>query len=306
MQVRTFIAHQLNLLWDYSEEYAWNGGTRDRHPAEIREFLGWTFLTPDKRQELMRWIGEVAFQNVGDEEELRNSVYLYLKKEKIELLSENELLRLINATWNDSFQKFYQQIFSRLSTETQTQIDKLLSVKENETLTDFEKLKTSSSKPGVQNLAREIKKLKILRSVELPENIGTSVPPKILKLLSRRTKNEKAGEIRNHPAAVRYSLMACFLLTREAEIIDDIVQMFLLLLRKLERQTEKQIDREILRDFKLVEGKNQILYRIAQANHFYQYDELLYVRKHYFSPEALRLANIAVVNKILELRNPTL
>ncbi|MGI8469938.1 MAG: hypothetical protein ACR2N3_15975, partial [Pyrinomonadaceae bacterium] len=86
----------------------------------------------------------------------------------------------------------------------------------------------------------------------------------------------------------------------------DIVQMFLLLLRKLERQTEKQIDREILRDFKLVEGKNQILYRIAQANHFYQYDELLYVRKHYFSPEALRLANIAVVNKILELRNPTL
>ena len=265
LQVRTFIAHQLNLLWDYSEEYAWNGGTRDRHLAEIREFLGWTFLTPDKRQELMRWIGEVAFQNVGDEEELRNSVYLYLKKEKIELLSENELLRLINATWNDSFQKFYQQIFSRLSTETQTQIDKLLSVKENETLTDFEKLKTSSSKPGVQNLAKEIKKLKILRSVELPENIGTFVPPKILKLLSRRAKNEKAGEMRNHPAAVRYSLMACFLLTRQAEIIDDIVQMFLLLLRKLERQTEKQIDREILRDFKLVEGKNQILYRIAKA-----------------------------------------
>ena len=47
--------------------------------------------------------------------------------------------------------------------------------------------------------------------------------------------------------------------------IDDMVQMFLLLLRKLDRQTEKQIEREILRDFKLVEGKNQILYRIAKA-----------------------------------------
>ena len=100
VQVRTFIAHQLNLLWDYSEEYAWDGGTRDRHLAEIREFLGWTFLTSDKRQELIRWIGEVAFQNVSDEEELRNSIYLYLKKEKIELLAENELLRLINSAWN--------------------------------------------------------------------------------------------------------------------------------------------------------------------------------------------------------------
>ena len=227
--------------------------------------MGWTFLTPDKRQELIRWIGEVAFQNVSDEEELRNSVYLYLKKEKIELLSENELLRLVNSAWNDSFQHLYQQIISRLSTKTQTNIDKLLSVQENETLTDFEKLKTSSSKPGVQNLAKEIKKLKILRSVELPDNIRTFVLSKILKLLSRRAKNEKAGEMRNHPATVRYGLMACFLLTRQAEIIDDIVQMFLLLLRKLERQTEKQIDREILRDFKLVEGKNQILYRIAKA-----------------------------------------
>ena len=35
-------------------------------------------------------------------------------------------------------------------------------------------------------------------------------------------------------------------------------------------------------------------------------DELLYVRKTYFSPEALRNANGAVVNKLLALRNPRL
>ena len=52
------------------------------------------------------------------------------------------------------------------------------------------------------------------------------------------------------------------------------------------------------------EGTNTGVKRIAQANHHYKYDELLYVRKHYFSAEALRLANIKVVNKLLELRNP--
>jgi len=35
----------------------------------------------------------------------------------------------------------------------------------------------------------------------------------------------------------------------------------------------------------------------------YSYEELLYVRKTYFSPEALRNANGAVVNKLLALRN---
>lgn len=265
LQVRTFIAHQLNFLWDYSEEYAWDSGTRDRHLSEIREFLGWTFLTPDKRQALIQWVGEVAFQNVGDEGELRDAVYRYLKKEKIELLAENELLRLINSTWHECFQNLYQQIFSGLSAETQAKMDVLLTVRELESLTDFEKLKTSSAKPGVNNLVKEIKKLQILRKVQLTETSIINVPPKILRLLSRRARNEKAGEMRNHSPAVRYSLMVCFLKTRQAEIIDDIVQMFLLLLRKLDRQTEKQIEREILRDFKLVEGKNQILYRIAKA-----------------------------------------
>ena len=36
------------------------------------------------------------------------------------------------------------------------------------------------------------------------------------------------------------------------------------------------------------------------------YDELLYVRKHYVAVEALRLANAAVVNKILAVRDPLL
>jgi len=35
----------------------------------------------------------------------------------------------------------------------------------------------------------------------------------------------------------------------------------------------------------------------------YSYEELLYVRKTYFSPEALRNANGAVVNKLLALGN---
>lgn len=46
------------------------------------------------------------------------------------------------------------------------------------------------------------------------------------------------------------------------------------------------------------------LKRVAAANDRYGYDELLYVRKTYFSPEALRNANGAVVNKLLSIRNP--
>ena len=54
------------------------------------------------------------------------------------------------------------------------------------------------------------------------------------------------------------------------------------------------------------EGTNTGIRRVANANDRYSYDELLYVRKTYFSPEALRNANGAVVNKLLALRIPRL
>jgi hypothetical protein len=52
------------------------------------------------------------------------------------------------------------------------------------------------------------------------------------------------------------------------------------------------------------EGTNMGIRRVACANHQYSYEELLYARKTYFSPEALRNAKGAVVNKLLALRNP--
>src|SRR6266705_2009037 len=74
--------------------------------------------------------------------------------------------------------------------------------------------------------------------------------------------------------------------------------------------TKEVRSREALRPLLLLdlfaEGTNTGIKRVATANQHYTYDELLYVRKHYISVEALRQANRAVINKILALRNPRL
>jgi hypothetical protein len=74
--------------------------------------------------------------------------------------------------------------------------------------------------------------------------------------------------------------------------------------------TKEVRSREQLRPLLLLdlfaEGTNVGIRRIAKANRQYSYEELLYVRKTYFSAEALRNANGAVVNKLLAMRNPRL
>jgi Domain of unknown function (DUF4158) len=44
-EVRTFIAQQLQLLWDQTVDYPWHSSTRDRHLALIRHHAGWRFPT---------------------------------------------------------------------------------------------------------------------------------------------------------------------------------------------------------------------------------------------------------------------
>jgi hypothetical protein len=67
--------------------------------------------------------------------------------------------------------------------------------------------------------------------------------------------------------------------------------------------TKEMRSREALRPLLILdlfaEGTNTGIRRVANANDQCRYDELLYVRKTYFSPEALRNANGAVVNKLL-------
>ena len=105
--------------------------------------------------------------------------------------------------------------------------------------------------------------------------------------------------IRNH-----YGMLDMLDVLVEADSLVDFTRFF------THSGTKEVRAREVLRPLLLLdvfaEGTNMGIRRVANANDQYRYDELLYVRKTYFSPEALRNANGAVVNKLLALRNPRL
>jgi hypothetical protein len=59
--------------------------------------------------------------------------------------------------------------------------------------------------------------------------------------------------------------MASYLYVRAMEVTDDITRMAIDLIHRLETRSEKQINREFLADLKRVDGKMQILSRVAEA-----------------------------------------
>jgi Tn3 transposase DDE domain/Domain of unknown function (DUF4158) len=263
--IRSFVGKQLGLLWDSTEEYPWDSSTRERHLAQIREFTGWRSTTAQDKQELEQWLRQEGALSAPTADKLLDCACQHLFRLRLELPTEAELERLVNAALNGYFHDLYDRIAAQLSLEVRTQLDQLLAVPLDGVASPFESLKADAANPGVDNLGQEIAKLKALRAVGVSLEPFQSIPWKVLQMLKRRAWNENASHMREHPDGIRYALLAIFVYVRLAEVTDDVVRMLVEIIQRLDRRSDHQLYRELLQDLKRVEGKIQILYRVAEV-----------------------------------------
>jgi hypothetical protein len=262
--VRTFIAHQLQLLWDHTTDYPRHHSSQAVH-VSIRQHTGLRFPMAQDKQALETWLRRQAAPEAPTEEELHESAYTRLRTLSIELPAEQELGRIVRAALRGFFHDLYERVTTQLPATVQSTLDQLLEVAPEQSQSAFEKLKAGPSAPGVKNLQQEIAKLQMLRDVGVPASALGKIPFKVLQTLKRRAYNENASKMREHPDPVRYTLMACFVHVRTMEVTDDAVRMMLEVIRRIDTQTEKQLHKELLQDIKKVSGKVQLLFRIAEA-----------------------------------------
>ena len=263
--VKIFLARQLHLLWEPSAQYPTDERTQRSHLALIRHHTGWRAPTADDKAALEHWLQQECASTAPTEEDLIECAYQRLRALQIELPAERELRRVVRTALHGFFQAVYTRVTARLPETVRTTFDELLVVGPDEAVSQFEQLKTPPATPNIMHLQQEITKLQLLRTLGVPPDVLADVPEKVVTLLQRRAHNERAGEMRAHPGPIRYTLMACFLHARTMVVTDDVVRMLLEIIRRIDTQTEKHLQKELLRDIKRVAGKVQLLYRIAEA-----------------------------------------
>ncbi len=264
-QIKVFIAKQLDLTGNPSEQYLWETRTRDNHFAWIRQQTGFRFSQAQDKEDLENWLRQEGTLDAITFADLFDCAVQRLNHLRIELPSEKELQRIVNAALNGFFSDVHNKITQQLDGKIREAVDGLLAVSEGESFSTFEKLKASVSKTSVKNLQKEMTKLQQLRSMGISKEHLMNVPFDVQKLLKLRANNETASEMRNHPDDIRYGLMACFISIRTMEVIDNIVRMFIDLIHRIDVRAEKQRDNELLKDLIRVEGKNQVLFRLAEV-----------------------------------------
>jgi hypothetical protein len=194
-------------------------------------------------------------------------------------MSPLRLDRIIRAALHQHEQAFCQTIAARLSPQTCQHFDQLLKPSPeaiDSTLEDNAPLDLSDEQPlpnlaaepkgsGLLPMLQEGEKLQRIRQFQIPLDLFTQTSRKIVTRYRRRAATERRNELRRHAAPVRYTLLAALYWQRGQEITDNLVDVLLQMIHKLSRRAEQRVSQQLTQEFKRVDGKTQLLYRMARA-----------------------------------------
>jgi len=275
--VINYIAKQVKVPAEKYADYDWQGRTIKYHRAQIRNFFGFREATIKDAEKMGDWLCQNILAVEQRLESLKELVYQRFQELHIEPTTPGRIDQIIRKALYQQETHFCADTLSKLLPQTLEQIDALLSLESEQDLatdtqeseklgqSDFYYLKSDPGPVGLDSLLTEVDKLKLIQRVGLPTNLFKSVSPKILQTYRQRASTESPRDLRMHPAPIRYTLMSAFCWQRCQEITDNLVELLIQIVHRIGVRAEKRIDKELLNDFKQVEGKTNLLFRLAEA-----------------------------------------
>jgi TnpA family transposase len=271
--VVSYIAKQVDVSPRAIKEYPFSGRTIERHRSQIRQFFGFRETTVEDAFELTKWLKEKVLAYDRQESHLEAAAYQRLRSLKLEPPSPDRIERLIRSAVRTCEETFCSTIFEQLSSQTLIKLDALLRTDgaledEQSQLqqSDFNVLKTDPGRTSLDSILKEAQKLNCIRQLGLPSNLFALVSPKVVYHYRRRASAEPPRELRRHPDPIRYTLIAAFCWQRSQEITDSLVELLIQIIHRIGINAERRVDKELIDDFKRVNGKSHLLFRIAEAS----------------------------------------
>jgi TnpA family transposase len=267
-----FVAGQLGLDPELWREYKWKGRQWERHLALIRRTTGFRPWSAEHNTALVSWLKANANEYVT-RPRLLDAAVGWCRGQHVELPSERELRRCVNSARGQFFSTLFHTVSSRLDKATREGLEELVRPRSAQPVDlavepiRYQWLKKHPGKMGIKTLREEVRKLEDIRTFKVDaKRHFARINPDIIQYLRDRARVEDAARMRQHRPAVRQTLLAALLHHRGMEVTDGIIRAFLEHIRRIEKRTDRALERRLLADVPTVYGKQRILYKLAKAS----------------------------------------
>jgi TnpA family transposase len=281
-----YVAQQLDLPHEVIHKYDWNGSRLREHRRDIRELLGFHPATLADQDALRAWLMDEVLSHEHRPAYLEKLVYQRLRRSHIEPPSKKQIERLIKSAKHRHEQAFFAQTAARLSETVRANLRQLIYKKED-LVTDLDlgeqvdddddphrypihNLKSGAGDAKVNNIKKVADRLKLLQEIGLPPDLFVGMPLRFLRQYQQQTAVESISHLRRREKEQEdkpqtYTMLAAFSWVRQREITDQLVDLFIRVLKDIRLRAEYREERKLLTDFIRVGGKQQLLFRLAEA-----------------------------------------
>ena len=276
-----YIAQQLDLSRNVIHQYDWDGSRIKEHRKEIRGVMGFRKGTLADQRELRDWLLNEIIPGEHRPVYLTELVYSQLKKHHIEPPSRGRVNRLITSALYRYEKRLFAQTFEHLSSETKIRLRNLikntgkldddLSVDADEILDyPIHELKVGAGEAKVKNIKRVCTRLMQLQDLDLPKDLFKDIPLRFLRQYSQQVSVESPSHLRRRlkkpkRKAQAFTMLAAFCWVRQQEITDDLADLFIRVLKDIRLRAKYNEEKRLLNDYIRVDGKQQLLFRLAQS-----------------------------------------
>ncbi|MEU6743749.1 hypothetical protein [Streptosporangium sandarakinum] len=129
----------------------------------------------------------------------------------------------------------------------------------------FAEIREEPGNVSVKSIEREAFKLGAIRAIALPEALFADIAAAVLLAWRSRVAAEAPSHLREHPDAIKVTLLAAYLHCRQREIIDALVDLLITTVHRINVRADTVVTKEFISELKRISGKENILFKMTRA-----------------------------------------
>ena len=255
----------------YFHEFENNDRIVKRFRQAIRKRFGFREATDDDGVHFVNWLS-TELHKAPLAHEIKAAMRAWYQSKKIEPFSDKQQERYLDAAKTKFETQVFEKIVQNLSPKDKEFIDILLNradddVNEKRTLEiNLNTLKKGIPGAKLKHVQFAIEKYEAIRNLRLAESITADLSRKILLKYYDRIMAYSPSHIKELDENAKYATMAIFCHIRTELLADSLGDLFVKLVRKIEKSSENYVNKTVVKEIKRVEGKLDILYKLAETS----------------------------------------
>jgi len=263
-QVLSMMAAQLKAPASAWALYAQRDETRREHAVSVTKWLGLRALDLHEYRSLSHWLLAIAMQTTQGIV-LAQALVAEIRRRRIVLPAIGTLERLCAEVATRAQRRIFKLLTAPLTQAQVEHLDRLLEVHKGGPITALTWLRQPPGKPSARSITAHIARLKALRALELPTELGRDVNADRLLRMAREGAHSAVYQLKDHEPLRRHATLVAIALDTSATLTDQVLDLHDRLIGSFFSRDRNQYAQRFAADGKALNAKVRLFADVGRA-----------------------------------------